>query len=235
MQTKLSWSVLFLSVMPAWAQEGGENKEKEKEKKPDFPTFEETSKDFEKVVSTAEGTSFYGLWQRKKDGQMLAELPGSFATTKQFFALTVPTGEAFAGLQMQEKYVVWKRFDKRVALIEPNIEVRSSGDQESKDSIQNHFIDRVLVDVPIVCMGPNGQPVIDLDELLVGNLSAFYGESRVNKNLAAIKKAKAFPKNIEVAFEVPASSQGLLQTFHYSISEVPTNPSYKPRKADGRV
>jgi len=238
---KLSWLVLSLSAVPVWAQERPEEKAEKSEKsekaekKPDFPTFEEVSKDFEKVVSTAEGTSFYGLWQRKKDGQMLAELPGNFASQKQFFALTMPTGELFAGLQLGEKYVYWKRFDKRLALIEPNLEARSSGDQESKDSLQNHFTDRVLVDVPIACMGPGGQPVIDLDELLIGNLAAFYGEGRVNKGLAAIKTAKAFPKNVEVAFEVPTGSGGVLQTFHYSISEVPSNPGYKPRKADGRV
>jgi hypothetical protein len=240
MHMKLSWLALCLSFVPAWAQEHEEKsekaeKDKKEEKKPDFPTFEEVSKEFEKVVSTADGASFYGLWQRKKDGQMLAELPAGFATQKQFFALTMPAGELFAGLQLGEKYVYWKRFDKRLALIEPNLEARSTGDQESKDSILNHFTDRVLVDVAIVCMGPNGQPVIDLDELLVGNLAAFYGEGRVNKGLAAIKKAKAFPKNVEVAFEVPASQDGALKTFHYSISEVPSNPSYKPRKADGRV
>jgi len=240
MRMKPSWLVLSLFVAPAlWAQEKPEGRPEGKgekgEAKPDFPSFEETAKDFEKVVSTAEGTSFYGLWQRKKDGQMLAELPANFASQKEFFALTNPTGELFAGLQLGEKYVYWKRFDKRVALIEPNLSTRSTGDQESKDSVQNHFTDRVLVDVPIVCMGPSGQPVIDMDELLVGNLSSFYGEGGARKGLATIKKAKAFPKNIEVAFEVPVGASGALKTFHYSISEVPNNPGYKPRKADGRV
>src|SRR5262245_42746341 len=62
MRMKLSWLVLLVSVVPAWGQEKPEDKaEKKEEKKPDFPTFEETSKDFEKVVSTADGTSFYGL------------------------------------------------------------------------------------------------------------------------------------------------------------------------------
>jgi hypothetical protein len=91
----------------------------------------------------------------------------------------------------------------------------------------------VIVDVPIVCMGPNGQPVVDMDELLLGNLNVFYDAS-VKKSLAAIAKAKAFPKNIEVAFEVP-DQEGALKTFHFSISEIPDNPAYKPRKADERV
>jgi len=226
------WLALALLALPAQAPApAAEKSDKPAETKPEFPTFEEVSKDFEKVVSSAEGTSFYGLWQRKKDGQMLAELPAG--NVRQFIALTMPTGELFAGLQVGELYVSWKRFDKRVALIQPNMQTRSSGDQESKDSLANHFTDRVVVDVPIVCMGPNGQPVIDLDELLLGNMNVFYGTS-VKKELGTITTAKAFPKNIEVAFEAPAQG-GALKTFHFSISEIPENPSYKPRKADERV
>jgi hypothetical protein len=206
----------------------------DKKDKPDYPPFAEVSKDFEKVVTTADGASFYGLWQRKKDGQMLAELPVGFAKQKQFFALTMPMGTLFGGLQMGEKYVYWKRYDKRIALIEANVDTRSTGDQSSKDSVSNHFTDRVVVDVPIVCMGPKGQPVIDLDALLIGKLGTFYRGASVNTKLATIKKAKAFPKNLEIAFEVPDKS-GALKTYHYSISEAVKDPSYKPREADGRV
>ncbi len=247
--TQRSWSALALLLaligpLGAEDEKPVEKQEKPGEKQPEFPPFEEVSQDFEKVVSTAEGTSFYGLWQRKKDGQMLAELPANFANQKQFIALTLPTGELFAGLQMGDYYCYWKRFDKRLALIEPNLGTRSTGDQESKDSLGNHFTDRVLVEVPIACMGPNGQPVIDLDEFLLGNLEVFYsrfGTSGIRKNLATIAMAKAFPKNIEVAFEVPVNDKrdldrnGAFKTFHFSISEIPQNPAYKPRKADDRV
>src|SRR5262245_46606004 len=131
MRTKSSWLILSLCLAPAAraqepeprpeARDRQEKQEKESgEKKPDFPSFDEVSKDFEKVVSTAEGTSYYGLWQRKKDGQMLAELPANFANQKEYIALTMPTGELFAGLELPEldHYVYWKRFDKRLALIE---------------------------------------------------------------------------------------------------------------------
>ena len=68
--------------------------------KPDFPPHATVMKGYEKVVSTADGqASFYTLWIRKKDGQMLAELPKTYASQKQFIAMTVSSGEQFAGLQ----------------------------------------------------------------------------------------------------------------------------------------
>jgi hypothetical protein len=43
------------------------------------------------------------------------------------------------------------------------------------------------------------------------------------RQLATIKTAKAFPGNVELAFEIPMAD-GLLKTLHYSISEITPNP-----------
>ncbi|MDX2132118.1 MAG: zinc-dependent metalloprotease [Planctomycetota bacterium] len=207
------------------------------EKKDDFKPWAEVSKDYSQVVSTAGGeSSLYGVWKRDKDGQMLAELPRNWSSQRHFIAMTVPTGEVFAGLQAQDMYVYWKRFDKRMALVMPNVEVRSTGDKESKDSIKNHFVDRVIIDVPIVAMGPSGQPVIDLDELLVQNATTFYGAMAqgLNSRLVTLDSVKAFPENVEVTFTAPAAG-GRLKSFHYSISLIKDDPEYKPRAADERV
>ncbi|GJQ29497.1 MAG: hypothetical protein HBSAPP03_13810 [Phycisphaerae bacterium] len=207
------------------------------EKKDDFRPFAEVSKDYTQVVSTADGQpSLYTVWKRDKDGQMLAELPRGWAGQKHFIAMTMPTGEIFAGLQAGDLYVYWKRFDKRMALVMPNLDIRSTGDRESKDGIKQHFVDRVLIDVPIVAMGPNGQPVIDLDELLVNNATTFYGGSAggINPRLVTLDSVKAFPENLEITFTAPASG-GLLKSFHYSISLIKDDPEYKPRIADERV
>ncbi|GMV25194.1 MAG: hypothetical protein AMXMBFR58_12250 [Phycisphaerae bacterium] len=214
------------------AQAGGEAGKKGEEFKP----WSEVSKDYERVVSTAEGDTFYNVYKRAKDNQMLAELPRGWQSQKHFIAMTLPTGEVFAGLQAGDLYCYWKRIDKRMVLIAPNLQVRSTGDRESKDSIQNHFTDRVIIDVPIECMGPNGQPVIDVDQMLVGNIQTFYGglAAGANQRLATIADAKAFPKNIELSFNLPTAG-GQLKTFHYSISLIEDNASYKPRVADERV
>ncbi|MBL8722413.1 MAG: zinc-dependent metalloprotease [Planctomycetes bacterium] len=201
------------------------------EAKPEFPTFEEVSKGYQPVVAS-EG-AFYALWHRKKDAQLLAELPQNFETQKQMIALARPTGEDLAGLQSGDLYCHWKRYDKRLALVAPNLDTRSSGDQESKDALRKTQADRVLLDTEILCMGPNGQPVIDLDEVLLGNLPLFYGAGTVQKQLATVVKAKVFPKNVEVAFEVVENRE--LKTYHFSISEVAGSAGYKPRLADDRI
>ena len=204
--------------------------------RPDFPPFSQVREGYEEVRSIAPGQqSYYTIWQRPKDGQMLAVLPPSYNERKFFIAMTVASGEDYAGLQAGDMYVYWKRYDTRLALIEPNIRIKSTGDPESKSSVERLFTDRVILDVPIVAMS-GGSPVIDMDALLIGQAGEFFGNRvRVsNSRLIKIIKAKAFPKNVELAFEVPTQG-GRLQSLHYSISEIPGTPGYRTRKADERV
>ncbi len=202
---------------------------------------------YKKVVSTADGKkSLFTIWQDEENAQMLAELPKDFAKKKFFFALTVSSGERFAGLQYDELYVYWKKFGDRLALIEPNVETRSTGDNESKRSVKRIFTDRVIADLPILALSPKGEPVIDMDEFLVKQATKFFGVSSFGGpplagadynqmyRLREITKAKAFPKNVEIAFRVPVR-KGQLKTLHYSISEIPASKGYKTRKADDRV
>jgi hypothetical protein len=232
----LAITITGLSPMVAGADKPATAKPPAEKAKPDFPPLDQVLKGYEKVISTADGQrSYYTIWTRAKDGQMLAALPSGYEGRKFFIALTIASGENLAGLQAGDMYVYWKRYDKRLALIEPNIRIKSTGDQESKSSIERLFTDRVILDVPIVTMS-GGSPVIDMDALLVGQSGKFFG-ARVrvsNSRLIKIKKEKAFPKNVELAFEVPTEN-GRLQTLHYSISEIPGSTGYKPRKADERV
>jgi len=191
----------------------------------------------EGYVSTLDGSkSFYTLWRRKKDQQLLAELPKGFANEKHYIALTVASGESYAGLQVKDLYVYWRQYGDRLALIEPNLKIRSTGDEESKASVKRLFTDRVILDVPILAKVRNGGPVIDLDHLLVHHAEKFFGSKarKLQKNLISIKTAKAFPENIEIGLEIPAEN-GQLRTFHYSVSLITENKEYEPRRADERI
>ncbi len=225
-------NIAALRAAMAGGDKGGKADDKDK-----LPSFESVSKGFRKVVSTANGSrSLYNIWVRDKDGQMLAELPAGYERQFHFIAMTVAGGDLWAGLQGGDRYFKWKRYDKRLAMIEPNLATRTSGDQESRASVENIFTDRVLLDVPIVAMGPSGQPVIDLDNLFVGNASKFFGRGAagLNARLTTVASAKAFPENIEVSVKGPVAG-GAIREFHYSVSMIPKSTGYKPRVADQRV
>ncbi|RMG34234.1 MAG: DUF5117 domain-containing protein [Planctomycetota bacterium] len=203
----------------------------------DYPPHAKVLAGFSKVISTADGQqSMYTLWLNKKQNKLYAELPRNFASKKYFIAMTIASGDRFAGLQMGDLYCYWRQINKRLALFEPNLAVRSTGDQESKASVKRLFTDRLVIDVPILTIGPGGGPVIDLTDMLGRRTDVFFGSRlRVtNPALVTVKKVKAFPQNVEIAFEAPTSSRKL-QAYHYSISEIPQNTGYKPRRADERV
>ncbi len=216
---------------------GGSTPQQGRSAQPEFPPFNSVIAGFQKVNSTADpAPSLYNLYINKKENRLLGELPRNFANQKHFIATTVSSGELYAGLQAGDQYVYWKQYGKRLALVEPNVSVRSTGDPESRSSVNRLFTDRVLLDVPILTYVPKGGPLIDLTALLVGRAGTFFGSaaSGINSRLVNITSAKAFPYNIEVAFEAP-TGQGILKTFHYSISLLPDNTGYQPRKADERV
>ncbi len=202
----------------------------------EYKDWKDVSKGFTKVVSTADGSSLYNLYVNNKTNQVLAELPRGYEKQHHFFAMTVAGGEIFAGLQAGDMYTQWKKVGKRLMLVQPQISVRSSGDQESRDSVEMIWTDRVILDLPIVAMGPSGQPVIDMDDLLVGQSSKFFGRSSfgLNKSLTVVESIKAFPKNIELEFKGPVAG-GTMKTFHYSISMIEGSRGFKPRAADERV
>ena len=207
----------------------------------DFPEHKKVLEGFEQVASPtkADGTSekpLWTLWTRTKDGQMFAELPSGFASQQYFVALTVAAGEEFAGLQAGELYVKFKRYDDVLAIIAPNVDVRTS-EKEAKASVERLFTDRVLMEVPIVTIGPGGGPVIDMDALCVGKAREFFRGLSINRStprVFSIEQAKAFAENVEVAYEIPGD-RGQLKTLHYSFSVLKPSPGFKPRKADQRI
>ena len=201
------------------------------EKKPEFPPLAKVTKDFTKVEG--DGGSFYELWVNKKTGQVIGKLPKDYKTARHYIAPTVAGGEIFAGLQSSAKYVYWRKFGRRLAMMEENLSIKGS-DAESKSSVNRLFTDRVLLDVPILAMD-GGSPVVNLNQALLSNSNDFF-DSFVSPNtsLVSIKKAKAFPDNIEISYEVPMYD-GALKMLHFSVSKVRGSKNYKPRKADERI
>lgn len=200
----------------------------------DYPPFEKIIEGYTKVEPAPDdGRTMYDVYVKEKEGQLILEIPKNYPDKKYFIGLTVASGQVFAGLQAGDFYVQWRQYNKRMALISPNLAIRSKGDDESKESVKRLFTSEVLLDLPILGMSPRGGILIDGDQFLVGNASTFFGSAGRSRNpgLAKIVKHKAFPLNIELAFELPDQS-GKLQTLYYSISEIPQSTGYQPRTAD---
>ncbi len=228
---------MFRFVLPALALVLATLGEARSQAPSPYPPFDKVIEGFKKIEAPpGEPPSMYTVYVKDDKGQLLLELPKSFEAKKYFIGLTVASGQIFAGLQAGDFYVQWREYNGRLALIEPNTTIRSGGDSESRDSVNRLFTGRVLLDTPIITLSPRGGPVIDGRQLLVNNASVFFGASGRSQNpaLAKIVKSKAFPKNIELAFELP-NGNGNLNTLYYSISEIPEGGDYRPRVADQRI
>ena len=144
----------------------------------DYPPYDKVIEGFKKIEAPpGEPPSMYSVYIKEDKGQLLLELPKNFEAKKYFVGLTVASGQIFAGLQAGDYYVQWREYNGRLALIEPNTNIRSGGDSESRDSVNRLFTGKVLLDVPIITLSPRGGPVIDGRQLLVGNASVFFGAS----------------------------------------------------------
>ena len=78
-------------------------------------------------------------------------------------------------MQAGDLYVTWKNYGNRLAMIEPDLDMRSTGDAESKSSVQRLFTGRVIADVPILAETPGKGTVIDMVDLLLANAPKLFG------------------------------------------------------------
>lgn len=206
--------------------------------------FEDAVKGYEKVPVAPGQSEFYTLYTREKDAQVLAELPRDFEGKRFYLVATVAAGHPQAGVysiwhdavRVPTKTVYWSKRNDQLMLIEPNLSVRTSGDAESKAGVERVNTDRVVLSVPILATGPGGGPVIDLDQALLGSSGEFIGGflNRANQGLSKLTKAKVFPNNIELGFELPRAN-GRFAQVRFSLGMPDKSPGFKPREADRRV
>ncbi len=209
-----------------------------------FPPFERVAEGYQRVTAPSGQGELYSLWTREKDAQVLAELPRDYEGKRFYLVATVAGGHEQVGVYsiwhgavgVPTKTVYWSRRGDQLMLIEPNLSVRSSGDEQSRAGVARVNTDRVVLSVPILAIGPGGGPVIDLDRALLGSSDQFIGGflRGANVGLAKITKAKVFPKNIELGFELPRAG-GQLAQVRFSLGMPDKAPNFKPREADRRV
>ena len=146
-----------------------------KKDKPDYPPFDDVIKDMEKVVSTTDGSQpLIEMYKDEETGKLLGALPSKYATDLYMVASTISGGDPNAGVMGPTHFIKWKKIDKQIAIIEPNLTVRTDGDKQAKDSVQELYKGRVLTSVKILTMTPDKRPVIDLGELGTSKVNSFF-------------------------------------------------------------
>ncbi|MFG0305020.1 MAG: zinc-dependent metalloprotease [Phycisphaerales bacterium JB040] len=213
--------------------------------KAEYPPFEKVSEGLTEVVSVTDGSApFYELWEDRDTGRMLAVLPRGYEGKTIMIAATVSGGDPEAGVMGPTFYAEWRQIGKQLALVEPNLFVRTSGDKQAKDSMEQLYTGRVLLSTPIVAM-KSGRPVIDIGSIATQQSAKIFGASpfggygpsgnAIDHTLSRITKTKAFPENVILEYEGPRRADGRLVRLTYNISSLEGTKGYQPRPADNRV
>ncbi|MEO0512357.1 MAG: zinc-dependent metalloprotease [Planctomycetota bacterium] len=218
------------AIRAAAARSGGSER-------PEFPKFDTVVEKLTKVVSTIDGSRpLIDLYVDKAKGKVLGVLPSGYEKRLMMISPTISGGDPDSGVMGPTYYVRFKRYDKQIALVEPDFSVRTKGDAQAKTSIEQLYTGFVLAQTPIVSMAPGNRPVIDLSALGLRGASDFLGPSaRLNSSLSKVTEAKAFPKNIVVEFEAPAARSGRMTKVTFAIDALEGSRGFKPRLADPRI
>ena len=201
-----------------------------------LPTFENVAEGHEAVISSVDGNSGMYTLYRDEDDHLLIEIAPDYDGKPILIAYTISSGIGQAGVQIGDVYGYWIRIHDQLVLVQPNLEIKSTGDEQSQSGYDRVFTNRVVLDVPILSEGPNGGPVIDGTNLFLRGSSNFFGgQTRgARTDLATLKNAKSFPANVELTFELPLAG-GQFGTLSYSIRTVEQDTGYEPRISDHRI
>ncbi len=216
---------------------------KPSEDKPEYPPFEKVTEGLQKVVSTTDGESaLYDLYADKEAARLLAVLPADYATQMLLIAPTISGGDPEAGVMGATIYAKWRKIGKQLALVAPDLSVRTDGDKQATDSVNSLFTDTIVVSTPILSMAPGNRPVLDFSKVALHNIGQFFstgpvygpGTSRLNPGLATLTKTKAFPKNVLVEYEAPGTN-GHLKRVTFAVEKLEGSAGFEARNADPRV
>lgn len=211
----------------------------------DFPALEKVIEGLTKVNSSADGSDpYWDLYEDREKAKLLAVLPRNYEGKLLMIACTVSGGDSQAGVMGPTLFAKWEKIGNQLALIAPNLSVRTKGDKQAQESIENLYTGRVILSVPILAMAPGDRPVIDFGAVATQQTARFFGSAvfgsygpslySIDARLAKLTKAKAYPKNVLVEFQAPRSD-GQIVRVSYDIGNLEGTPGFKPRAADSRV
>ena len=216
--------------------------------KPKHPPYGEVLAD----AQTIEG--FIKL--HRKDGQLFAELSPDNLNKDMIVAIAISRGIGQAPLvggmtwDFDDTWVwQFRKVDDRIQIVRRNVRFRALHDTPQERAVQLSYTDSILFSLPIVTTSPNGNYVVNLNQVFMSDLPQFSSVLH-GFNFAGDRstwsQVKGFRDNVELEvaatyasggasqMDTVADSRGATIYVHYSVSRL-IETGYQPRLADDRV
>jgi hypothetical protein len=195
--------------------------------KPEFPKFEEVTK------GTEVRDGFLKLYHDKEKDRLFARIPGGMLGKPFLMTVSIADGPVFAGWQWMDVPVYFERFDKQLVLMAADPRYKKGNGSTVADVIARTYTDTIITKVAIKTLA-GGDPVIDLNDLLKGNLTSMVSPfGGLDGSLSRYSVVKSFPNNTNIAVEGPAGGQ--MVRIYFSLMRLPEGNGYQPREADSRI
>ena len=171
--------------------------------------------------------------------KLLCKIPKNLLQEDLLFATSISSGGELTSYMWQSYLVRWEIVGKHLKMVTPETRYVTKKDKPVTEVVERTYGDSFLASVPIVAMSPNGDPVIDLGQLLKSNIAdvSFMGGG-VRPELCKWNKIKNFPDNILIDVSLALGNPnggGRMVGVSYSFRRLPPLNSYKPRAADDRI
>ncbi len=219
---------------------------------------------YEVVKNSSMVKGLFTLYRNKETGKIFLELKPEQLNKNYLSTMTMESGIGergiYSGMPLQDYLFYFRRINNNLHFVVRNVNFRVSPGSPQARSLQRSFSDSVLYSVPIKSIHPKRKTLlIDLGDLLLKDLpgltsalsSQLDATYQLDDNKSYFGDAKGFPLNMEIesvyGFSFTGAktntpnlltlpdSRALTLRVRYSLSQLPTNSSYRPRLADDRV
>jgi hypothetical protein len=227
---------------------------KDKKKKPKGTPFEEVVEDYQKI----EG--LFTFYRNDEENKVyMAILPGQF---DKLYLMNISRdgGDGYlfdGGAMLQEFPFFLKKVGKTVQFIEKNTRFRADNTAAIRRALERDIPNSLWQSVKITGEPhpQTGAVLVDASELFIDDVADVSSLSArmklgysLDKSNSYFTEIKSFPQNSEISVILQfkggkerslittlANQKSMTHRYHYSIFELPTESSYRPRIADDRV
>jgi hypothetical protein len=202
------------------------------EEKPEFPKFEDSTKDMETI------DGFFTLYRDEKKDRLYLRVPAGMLGKKFLWSMSISAGRDYAGWQWNHAAVYFERFDKQLVLMLADPRYVPAEKEPVGDVIRRTYTDTILTSVPILTLN-GSDPVIDLDRVLKTDLEGL-GElfgGRIDKDLSRFARVRNFPDNTNIGVNkaITGRGDGVYAQAYHCLSKLPEDNGYQTRVADERI